>query len=189
MELERRIVMTTASQQINIPTWKEVIGNALLVEYELKFDVNFSQRKHILFYYISFPPSGSVCLCLERKSVSLMIKKKPYRAKVCTFSLWCLFHLIKWWCASFASVPSIRHHNFCFSLTRRTFISITSPPLLEFFLQWILCGIFSFVQLRDSYFSSSFSVLDKLCRRQIGEYNFYARLSCFGSRLLGLDPF
>lgn len=41
--------MTTASQQLNIPTWKEVIGNALLVEYELKFDVNFSQRKHIYF--------------------------------------------------------------------------------------------------------------------------------------------
>lgn len=43
--------MTTASQQVNIPTWKEVIGNALLVEYELKFDVNFSQRKHIYFTY------------------------------------------------------------------------------------------------------------------------------------------
>lgn len=41
--------MTTATQQVNIPTWKEVIGNALLVEYELKFDVNFSQRKHIRF--------------------------------------------------------------------------------------------------------------------------------------------
>lgn len=41
--------MTTATQQANIPTWKEVIGNSLLVEYELKFDVNFSQRKHILF--------------------------------------------------------------------------------------------------------------------------------------------
>lgn len=48
--------MTTATQQANIPTWKEVIGNALLIEYELKFDVNFSQRKHYLglamvFYY------------------------------------------------------------------------------------------------------------------------------------------
>lgn len=42
--------MTTATQQIKVPTWKEVIGNSLLIEYELKFDVNFSDRKHILFY-------------------------------------------------------------------------------------------------------------------------------------------
>lgn len=47
--------MTTATQQVNIPTWKEIIGNALLVEYELKFDVNFSQRKHINFIIL--------CLC------------------------------------------------------------------------------------------------------------------------------
>lgn len=39
--------MTTASQQQKVPTWREIIGSSLLVEYELKFDVNFSQRKHI----------------------------------------------------------------------------------------------------------------------------------------------
>lgn len=41
--------MTTATQQIKVPTWKEVIGNSLLIEYELKFEVNFSDRKHIFF--------------------------------------------------------------------------------------------------------------------------------------------
>lgn len=51
--------MTTASQQLNIPTWKEVIGNALLVEYELKFDVNFSQRKHIYFITLT------LCVCVR----------------------------------------------------------------------------------------------------------------------------
>lgn len=51
--------MTTATQQMNIPTWKEVVGNALLVEYELKFDVNFSQRKHI--YFITL-----LCVCAYR---------------------------------------------------------------------------------------------------------------------------
>lgn len=63
--------MTMATQQVNIPTWKEVIGNALLVEYELKFDVNFSQRKHIHFI--------TQCVCVRRD--------KKYLAKVCTFSL------------------------------------------------------------------------------------------------------
>lgn len=43
----KKIVMTTASQQQKVPTWREIIGSSLLVEYELKFDVNFSQRKHI----------------------------------------------------------------------------------------------------------------------------------------------
>lgn len=50
----RLIVMTTATNQNKIPTWKEVIGDGLLIEYELKFDVDFSQRKHIclvVFYY------------------------------------------------------------------------------------------------------------------------------------------
>lgn len=56
--------MTTASQQVNIPTWKEVIGNALLVEYELKFDVNFSQRKHIYFIILC------VCACRNDKKVT-----------------------------------------------------------------------------------------------------------------------
>lgn len=70
----RAIVMTTASQQVNIPTWKEVIGNALLVEYELKFDVNFSQRKHVYFIRIS-------CVC------GCVLKEKSHQAKVCTFSL------------------------------------------------------------------------------------------------------
>lgn len=49
---QNKIVMTTASQQIRVPTWREIVGSALLVEYELKFDVNFSQRKHLpIFYY------------------------------------------------------------------------------------------------------------------------------------------
>lgn len=50
--------MTTATKQMNIPTWKEVVGNALLVEYELKFDVNFSQRKHIYFIIL-------LCVCVR----------------------------------------------------------------------------------------------------------------------------
>jgi hypothetical protein len=43
--------MTIASQQQKVPTWREIVGSALLIEYELKFDVNFSQRKH--FYFIT----------------------------------------------------------------------------------------------------------------------------------------
>ena len=49
--LARLIVMTTATNQNKIPTWKEVIGDGLLIEYELKFDVDFSQRKHIFFVF------------------------------------------------------------------------------------------------------------------------------------------
>lgn len=49
----QKIVMTTASQQQKVPTWREIIGSSLLVEYELKFDVNFSQRKHIFILYSS----------------------------------------------------------------------------------------------------------------------------------------
>ncbi|KAL7022048.1 hypothetical protein ACKWTF_012111 [Chironomus riparius] len=37
-------LMTTASQQQKVPTWREIVGSSLLVEYELKFDVNFSQQ-------------------------------------------------------------------------------------------------------------------------------------------------
>jgi hypothetical protein len=45
--------MTTATQQAKIPTWKEVIGNSLLIEFELKFDVNFSHRKQKFFIFFS----------------------------------------------------------------------------------------------------------------------------------------
>jgi hypothetical protein len=70
--------MTTATQQVNIPTWKEVIGNALLVEYELKFDVNFSQRKQI-FIFIAFP-----CACVFVES-SVRVDKKHIELKFAIF--------------------------------------------------------------------------------------------------------
>lgn len=63
-DTKRKIVMTTASQQIKVPTWKEIIGNALLIEYELKFDVNFSQRKHIYFYNTAWKKM-SRCACIN----------------------------------------------------------------------------------------------------------------------------
>lgn len=38
-------VLVKATKQENIPTWKEVIGDAVLIEYKLQFAVNFSYGK------------------------------------------------------------------------------------------------------------------------------------------------
>lgn len=64
------IVMITATQQKNIPTWKEVIGDGLLVEFEFKFEVNFSQRKHIFVLYAYFLRSTSVRVVMIKKNIS-----------------------------------------------------------------------------------------------------------------------
>lgn len=55
---QKKIVMTTASQQQRVPTWREIVGSSLLVEYELKFDVNFSQRKHFYFITVAHQHAG-----------------------------------------------------------------------------------------------------------------------------------
>lgn len=69
--------MITATQQKNIPTWKEVIGEGLLVEYEFKFDVNFSQRKHFILRIFA----------MRRVGVLVVMMRKTCRAKVCNFAL------------------------------------------------------------------------------------------------------
>lgn len=94
MSTNEKIVMTTATQQTNIPTWKEVIGNSLLIEYELKFDVNFSQRKHILdfifflaalFYYTT--QNGI------EKSLKVSVVRLPRVVLLCFFFCWCRLRL------------------------------------------------------------------------------------------------
>lgn len=59
--------MTTASQQVRVPTWREIVGSSLLIEYELKFDVNFSQRKHI--FPILLPYHIHIYLCMPASKV------------------------------------------------------------------------------------------------------------------------
>lgn len=58
--------MITATQQKNIPTWKEVIGEGLLVEYEFKFDVNFSQRKHFILRIFATLRVGVLVVMMEK---------------------------------------------------------------------------------------------------------------------------
>lgn len=41
--------MVKAMRQENVPTWKEVIGDSVLIEYKLQFAVNFSYGI-VLFY-------------------------------------------------------------------------------------------------------------------------------------------
>lgn len=74
-------VMITATQQKNIPTWKEVIGDGLLVEYEFKFDVNFSQRKHLILRIFAML---SKCVCCYDK-------KKKFVP--CNFTLWSVLEI------------------------------------------------------------------------------------------------
>lgn len=41
--------MVKAMRQENVPTWKEVIGDGVLIEYKLQFAVNFSYGDYIFF--------------------------------------------------------------------------------------------------------------------------------------------
>lgn len=99
--------MTTATQQVNIPTWKEVIGNALLVEYELKFDVNFSQRKHIYFIALT-------CACVLVK-FSAQVDKKHIELKFAIFRF--MVSLLLSSCSSYHPqilLPFLEIITFCF---------------------------------------------------------------------------
>ncbi|KAG5670791.1 hypothetical protein PVAND_001030 [Polypedilum vanderplanki] len=66
-------LMTTASQQQKVPTWREIVGSSLLVEYELKFDVNFSQQIFDVmiegqqFEYLGFTLNPVIRMAIMRK--------------------------------------------------------------------------------------------------------------------------
>lgn len=55
--------MVKAMRQENVPTWKEVIGDGVLIEYKLQFAVNFSYGNKCVWiatvletWHFSFPP-------------------------------------------------------------------------------------------------------------------------------------
>lgn len=68
-------VMVTATKQEKIPTWKEVIGNDVLIDFKLKFSINFSYEIFDIisegqeFEYLGFTLDPIIRMAIMKKDI------------------------------------------------------------------------------------------------------------------------